>query len=409
MKNRFLLIFLLSAFCTGLSAQSTAEEIENLLAAKAVTYAQASRFVLEASGKMVTYNPHEAFEYALEKNWLPDKVSADQSARLDDISLLILNAFDIKGGIFYSIANNSHYAYRELEYRNHIQGRADPAMDVRGELLLFIISSVLSEYDKNPAREDTLIADQAAQREEATRREAELAAQRKEAARQRNEQAAKEETARREAELAAQGDEAARQRNEQAAREEAARREAELAVRREAELAVQGEEARLRNEQAAREEAARREVELAAQREEATRREAELAAQREEQLRQQTAREAASRRDIKFPAIMFINNSTELRDSEKAKLREIAGTLKNMPGVKLMIYGHTAFAGTRAGRTVISLRRAQNVAYYLISLGAVDSANITTVSYGADRPIANNTTPQGMAANRRVEIIILED
>jgi len=388
MKHFFLVSFLFSAFCTGLSAQSTA-----------VTYAQASRFVLEASGKMVTYNPYEAFEYASENKWLPGKVSADQNARLDAVSLLILNAFDIKGGIFYSITNNSHYAYRELVYLRHIQGRVDPAMDVSGELLLFIVSSVLTGRDTTPVQEDTLVVDQNAQSEEDARREAELAAQREEAAR-------------REAELAAQNEEAARQRDEQAAMEEAARREAELAAQRD-------EAARQQDEQSAMEEAARREAELAAQRDEAIRREAMLAAQREELARrgaeaaqreaQQPVKETVARRDIKFPVIMFLNNSIELRDSEKAKLREIAGVLKNMPNVKLMIYGHTALAGTRAGRTIISLRRAHNVAYYLISLGAVKSANITTVSYGADRPVASNSTPQGMAANRRVEIVIVED
>jgi len=371
--KQFFLISILLAFCAGLYAQSAAEEIENLLAARAVTYAQASRFILEASGKMATYDIQEAFEYAVENNWLPDKVSADQNARLDDISLLILNAFDIKGGIFYSITNNSHYAYRELVYLNHIQGRTDPAMDVRGELLLFIVSSVLSERDINPVQEDTLADDQAAQ--DAARREAELAAQ----------------------------------------REAAARREAELAAQREAER-DQNDQDEL--------DAARREAELAAQREEEARREAELAAQdAARQQNEQTAEETTSqqtvqpvtgtitipRRDIKLPVIMFINNSTELRESEKAKLREIAGTLRNMPGVKLIINGHTALAGTRAGRTIISIKRAQNVAYYLISLGAVNAANITTVSYGADRPVATNTTPQGMAANRRVEIIISED
>jgi outer membrane protein OmpA-like peptidoglycan-associated protein len=521
-KNRFFILFFLCIFCTGLSAQSVAVEIENLLAMDAVTYAQASRFVLDASEKMVTYNPQEAFRYAAERGWLPSKVSADQTARLDDISLLILNAFDINGGLFFSIVNNSHYAYRELVYLNHIQGRADPAMVVSGERLLFIISRVLTNQDKSNnslaaerAREDAarreaelaamneaarreaeLVAmneaarreaelaamneaarreaelaalNEAARREaelaamnEAARREAELAAMNEaarreaelaamnEAARREAELAAMNEAARREAELAAMNEaarreaelaamnEAARREAELAAMNEAARREAELAAmneaarreaelvalneaaRREAELAAMNEAARREAELAAMNEAARREAELAAMNEaarrkaelaalnEAARLEAQLAAQREELARRELAA-SVNRQDIKMLEILFTANSTTLRDSEKAKLREVAAILKNMPGVKLRISGYTAHAGTRAGRIRISLGRAQSVADYLISLGVVNAANITAIGYGSERPVESNATSRGMAANRRVEITILPE
>ena len=52
---------------------------------------------------------------------------------------------------------------------------------------------------------------------------------------------------------------------------------------------------------------------------------------------------------------------------------------------------------------------AENIASFLVVLNAVKPENITTVGYGADRPIASNATPEGMAANRRIEITILED
>jgi len=144
----FLLCFLSSA--TLLSAQ-TADEIETLLNTNAVTYAQAARFLLEASDTMVTSDPEEAFDYAAQQGWLPKKVSANDTARLDGISLLMMRSFGIKGGLFYSITKSRHYAYRELTYRDAIQGRADPGMNVSGERLLFYTGRILSQFGETTA------------------------------------------------------------------------------------------------------------------------------------------------------------------------------------------------------------------------------------------------------------------
>jgi hypothetical protein len=139
-----LLIFI-CIFSTGsLPAQSTADNIEALLSTGAVTYAAASRLLLEASETLKTSNAEEAFNYAVEKNWLPKTAAANDEARLDAISLLLMQAFNIKGGLFYSFIKNPHYAYRELVYQNIIQGKSDPSMKLSGERLLLITGRVLA-------------------------------------------------------------------------------------------------------------------------------------------------------------------------------------------------------------------------------------------------------------------------
>jgi outer membrane protein OmpA-like peptidoglycan-associated protein len=112
---------------------------------------------------------------------------------------------------------------------------------------------------------------------------------------------------------------------------------------------------------------------------------------------------------ISLPNIRFQADSAELSDSEKLKLQEIAGILRDIPGVKIQVEGHTARAGTEGRRVVFSLERAQAVASYLVSLEAVDASDVTVVGHGAERPIEDNATEEGRSANRRVEIIILED
>jgi outer membrane protein OmpA-like peptidoglycan-associated protein len=111
---------------------------------------------------------------------------------------------------------------------------------------------------------------------------------------------------------------------------------------------------------------------------------------------------------IRLSDIQFLANSTELAESEKIKLQEVANVLRNMPGRKIQVAGHTAMAGSAAGRRITSEQRAQAVAMYLIETGAVKESDITSIGYGADRPISDNSTVEGMAANRRVEIIIIQ-
>ncbi|MDR0290356.1 MAG: hypothetical protein LBI06_05410 [Treponema sp.] len=125
-------------------AQDASEEIETLLETSAVTYAQAARFLLEASDAMAINDREAAFRHAAEQNWLPKNAAANGPARLDGLSLLIMRSFNIKGGIMYSLVKNPHYAYLELVYKNIIQGRSDPAMHVSGERLLFFTSRALS-------------------------------------------------------------------------------------------------------------------------------------------------------------------------------------------------------------------------------------------------------------------------
>ena len=140
-----LLFLLLPVF---LHAQ-TAERIERLLQSSAVTYEDAASFVLEAADVFTAPTPAEALSYAVEQGWLPRGGAVGGNARLDRVSLLIMRSFNIRGGLFYSIARNPHYAYRELVYLNVIQGRNDPAMAVSGDLLLFMINRVLSYKEAN--------------------------------------------------------------------------------------------------------------------------------------------------------------------------------------------------------------------------------------------------------------------
>jgi len=144
----FFAVLFFGLFSAPLFAQ-TAAELEELLQVQAVNYGQAARFVLAAADAAYLQDPEQAHAYAVEQRWLPKKAAA-KPARLNDVSLLLMRAFDMRGGMWYSLTKSPHHAYRELVYKDIIQGRSDPEMTVSGEELLFLINRLLS-YQENAA------------------------------------------------------------------------------------------------------------------------------------------------------------------------------------------------------------------------------------------------------------------
>jgi hypothetical protein len=122
----------------------TAAEIEALLSTDALSYEQAASFVLRAADIQAT---GPAFSHAAEQRWLSGKTAPDGIAALNEVSLLIMGAFGIKGGVMYSVTKSPHYAYRELVYQGIIQGRSDPDLAVSGDLLLFMVGKVLDRIE----------------------------------------------------------------------------------------------------------------------------------------------------------------------------------------------------------------------------------------------------------------------
>jgi hypothetical protein len=145
----FLACLLIAAPC--LLFGQTADRIERLLEQGRVSYRDASLLVLEASGHLdpdKQTGADDAFSFAVESGWLPKGAQAQDAARLDGLSLLVIRAFDINGGVFFSLFKNEHYAYRAAVYRGIVQGRSDPQMSVSGELLLYTVNRALGMGSK---------------------------------------------------------------------------------------------------------------------------------------------------------------------------------------------------------------------------------------------------------------------
>lgn len=111
---------------------------------------------------------------------------------------------------------------------------------------------------------------------------------------------------------------------------------------------------------------------------------------------------------ISIENIQFKPDSAILVEGEKEKLQKIAEILSLFPENELLVSGHTAMANNGVDSQSLSENRAQTVADYFISLGVKDRHQIYTQGFGDSLPIAPNTTEEGRAKNRRVEITIMD-
>jgi outer membrane protein OmpA-like peptidoglycan-associated protein len=102
--------------------------------------------------------------------------------------------------------------------------------------------------------------------------------------------------------------------------------------------------------------------------------------------------------------VLFATGQAELLPTARKRLAEVATVLKDGKQ-RLTIVGHTDSTGRDDRNQTLSRRRADTVRKYLIAQG-VAADRIQGQGVGANEPIDDNKTPEGRAANRRVEIIL---
>ncbi|AKJ01235.1 outer membrane protein OmpA-like peptidoglycan-associated protein [Archangium gephyra] len=106
--------------------------------------------------------------------------------------------------------------------------------------------------------------------------------------------------------------------------------------------------------------------------------------------------------------IVFAANTDVLLVENLPVLQALAQAIQARPWIQqLRIEGHTDNSGSPDFNRVLSLRRAESVKRWLVEHG-IGAALLRTSGHGPSRPITENTTEAGRAANRRVDFIIAE-
>lgn len=104
--------------------------------------------------------------------------------------------------------------------------------------------------------------------------------------------------------------------------------------------------------------------------------------------------------------IFFDLDKYDLKEKSITELQKVVRFLTENSSVKVEIGGHTDNQGAADYNKQLSLKRAESVATYL-SANGVDAKRIKMKGFGADKPIADNTTESGRQKNRRIEFKIL--
>jgi outer membrane protein OmpA-like peptidoglycan-associated protein len=104
----------------------------------------------------------------------------------------------------------------------------------------------------------------------------------------------------------------------------------------------------------------------------------------------------------------FKFGKTDLPDDAKAALDKVITDLQADPkGVFFEIEGHTDNVGNPRYNEQLGMKRAEAVKRYLYETHQVPLHKINVISYGEDKPVADNKTKEGRAENRRIVVRML--
>ena len=102
-------------------------------------------------------------------------------------------------------------------------------------------------------------------------------------------------------------------------------------------------------------------------------------------------------------AILFNSNRSSFKSGVSKQLDGMIEIMNNFPKANFIIKGYTDNTGAASYNLKLSERRANAVMKYLTKNG-IDAARLTAEGFGVDSPIASNSTREGRAKNRRVEV-----
>lgn len=107
--------------------------------------------------------------------------------------------------------------------------------------------------------------------------------------------------------------------------------------------------------------------------------------------------------------VLFAPNSENILPAYYPDLDKL-GTVLSWPQYaeyRIQIEGHTDSIGAAHRNQILSEKRVQSIKQYLVQRFQIAPERLHAIGYGASRPVAPNTTPEGRNQNRRVEVVNL--
>lgn len=109
-------------------------------------------------------------------------------------------------------------------------------------------------------------------------------------------------------------------------------------------------------------------------------------------------------RGFKFPP-----GSSEIESKNFSTMNKIVDAIATFSSPSVQVGGHTDITGSDQANLKLSQQRAQGVGRFLVDVGQFPADRLITEGFGSERPVSSNATPEGRAANRRIEVLIVND
>ena len=114
--------------------------------------------------------------------------------------------------------------------------------------------------------------------------------------------------------------------------------------------------------------------------------------------------------------VLFASGEAELKPEGENVLSQVASVLNQHTNRQIYVMGHTdnvpirgSLFGRYSSNWELSTARATAAVRYLTEKAGIDPAKLAAVGYGEFHPIADNSTPEGRARNRRIAIVVLPE
>jgi outer membrane protein OmpA-like peptidoglycan-associated protein len=102
---------------------------------------------------------------------------------------------------------------------------------------------------------------------------------------------------------------------------------------------------------------------------------------------------------------IFASGSALPQARARSIMERVGAALRDLPGVAVVVQGHTDNTGDEVANQQLSELRAEVVRSLLVQAG-LEPGRVRALGFGAGQPVASNATPEGRALNRRVEIVV---
>lgn len=151
MKKNKLILFGILIACLPLFLHSQSNTvIDEMLDKEKADWGQTTYLVLTAAELLDENADIPGVMAALEaQQWKIDTEDPDKSISLGEYCYMLMKAFDISGGLMYSLLPGPRYAARELDYLNFIDNDKSPYRTLSGEEVLRIMGRLLEWKEEN--------------------------------------------------------------------------------------------------------------------------------------------------------------------------------------------------------------------------------------------------------------------